>query len=112
MEQSEYDLDRSHVNNIVEIAEEENLNLSMQNAYLLDKLRKMKQREEKLLKINKKLLEYKGKCVRMEEAYCCMRDERDSYKRQALQFKDILKNDLVKLKGKFRSFLERDKIYA
>ena len=84
--------------NIAEITEEENLNLTKQNAYLLEKLRKMKQREEKLIKINKKLMEYKTNYSKMEDAYYCMSEERDLYKKQANQFKNILQNDLIKLK--------------
>ena len=65
-------MNKSQLTNIAEVLSEENINLSQQNAYLLEKLRVMKQREEKLKKKNARLMEYKKNYCKMQDAYYCM----------------------------------------
>ena len=78
-----YDEAVSRYESIAALTEEENFNLKEQNEYLLQQIRKLKEREEKIMKMYKKAKHYKKlyeeSQIELESIYA----ERDAYKQQA-----------------------------
>lgn len=72
-----------HFENIASITESENQNLKAQNQYLLEKIKKMKEKEVKFAKILQKAKKYKALYEDTLDELEVAIEERDAYKKKS-----------------------------